>query len=249
MNDGDQIKAQDALYYASPSTETPKFLRDEITLQINAALSILHISTTPSTPNVSPTDSTATEHLMNEKARYSFLSTIVEQILDIDQFGLDCMGRMRYGADYVPATINRPTTYDFNSEVDYLKQIAAMQESQVPPSLVLQYVYKYLKAINYDNPRIARAYDIIIAADRLFTMTRADIMAELPRNLVTNWEVVLHDSALLLIEQLAREDESYLFLDLDDAVTKLIDRAKLITPLQPTTARLSAPNILANANA
>jgi len=250
MDSTQQIKANDALAYISPSTDTPVFLRDEITQGTFNALSILHLKTTSTIVKTDATDSTATGMMMDEKAKYAFIKTVVDQIFDIYEFGLKCMGGMRYGEDFVMPHVNRPTTYDFNSPVDYLNQIAAMQNAGVNPNAITPYVNGYLKAIYYDNPKMAKSYDIIQAADRLFNMTFSDIMQELPRNLIQPYEVVLHDSALVFIAELQRLNEGYLDLPIQEAVDKLIEHSKLMTPASPApTARLNPLSILENANA
>ncbi len=250
IDNGDQIKPVDALAYIEPSTNTPAFLRSEITQQIMNALSILHLKTTNTVVKTDATDTTATGMVMDEKAKYAFIKTVVDQIFDIYEFGLICMGKMRYGDDFVEPIVQRPLTYDFNSESDYLAQIAAAQSAGAPPVVIASYIYKYLKAIFYDNPKTARAYDLIIASDRLFTLTQEQIMAELPRGLIAPWEIVLHDSALTLIADLVREDEGFLDQEFSDMITQLKEAAIAITPTSPaTTPRLSPQSILANANA
>lgn len=247
-DEGDGIKPTEALAYISPSVDTPKFIREEIEKGILAALSILHLKTT-NTAVKGAEDMTATGMVMDEKAKYAFIKTIVDQIFDHYEFGLKCMGGMRYRDDFVMPHIQRPLTYDFNSEADYLMQITAMQEAGAPPAAISAYVYKYLQAIFYDNPRTAKAYDLIIAADRLFTMTRQQIEAEIPRNLVQPWEVVLHDSAMTFVRDLERADPKFLDQEMQPMIDQLVNHAKSKTPAAPVSTRLSVENILGNANA
>jgi hypothetical protein len=248
--DGDGIKPSDALAYISPAIDTPKFLREEITQGIMNAMSILHLKTTNTVVQPTATDTTATGMVMDEKGKYAFIKSVVDQIFDIYEFGLECMGQLRYGDDFTNPFVNRPISYDFNTEGDYLNQISAAQAAGAPPVVIASYIYKYLRAIFYDNPKTARAYDLIIAADRLFSMTRADITNELPRNLIQSWEVVLHDSALTFIGDLVRENPNFLDQEMSVMIEQLKAKAVENTPASiAPTARLTPANILGNANA
>lgn len=248
-DDGDAIKPADALAFVSPSVDVPKFLRDEIEGAILSALSILHLKTT-NTVVKGAEDMTATGMVMDEKGKYAFIKSVVDQIFDIYEFILKSIGGMRYGDDFKMPHINRPISYDFNTEGDYLMQISAAQSAGAPPVVIASYVYKYLKAIFYDNPKTALAYDVIIAADRLFTMTKDQINTEIPRNLVQGWEVVLHDSALTFIAELQRENPNYLTQTMDEMIADLKAKAVENTPVQPvSTIRGNPASILANANA
>jgi hypothetical protein len=247
---GENIKPSDALAYISPSTETPAFLRQEITEGLMNAMSILHLKTTNTVAQPSATDTTATGMVMDEKGKYAFIKSVVDQIFEIYEFGMKCIGMMRYGSDFTVPTVQRPISYDFNSEGDYLMQISAAQAAGAPPVIISSYVYKYLKAIFYDNPKTAKAYDLIIASDRIFTMTKDQIMQEVARNLIQNWEVVLHDSAMTFVADLVRENPNFLDQDMQIMIDALVQKAKDNTPESVSVApRLSPQSILANANA
>jgi len=250
LDSGDQIKPVDALAYIEPSINTPKFLRDEISQSIMNALSILHLKTTNTVVQPNATDTTATGMVLDEKAKYAFIKSVVDQVFEIYQFGLKCMGELRYGDDYIEPIVQLPLTYDFNSEADYLSQISAAQAAGAPPVVIASYVYKYLKSIFYDNPKTARAYDLIIASDRLFTLTQDQIMAELPRSLIQPWEVVLHDSSLTIIADLVRANDQFLEQDFSVMIEQLKEAAKELTPVPlSATPRLTPQSILADANA
>lgn len=246
-DDGDGIKPTEALAYISPSVDTPKFMRDEIDKGIMSALAILHLKTT-NTVVQGAEDMTATGMVMDEKAKYSFIKPIVDLNFEHREFGMKCMGGMRYRGDFKMPFINKPISYDFNSEADYLLQISTMQQANVPPAIISPYVYKYLQAIFYDNPRTAKAYDLIIAADRLFTMTKDQISSELPRNLIQPWEVVLHDSALTFVHDLERTDPKFLDQDMQAMIDQLVAHAQSKTPATQVAPRLNPATILANAN-
>jgi len=248
LDDGDGMKPVDALTYVSPSIDTPKFLREEIQQGLMNALSILHLKTTNTVAQPTATDTTATGMVMDEKGKYAFIKSVVDQLFEIYEFGLKTIGKMRYRDDYVAPVVQRPITYDFNTEGDYLIQISAAQAAGAPPVVIASYVYKYLKAIFYDNPKTARAYDVIIAADRLFTMTKEQIQSELPRNLIQPWEVVLHDSALTFIANLQRINPDFLNQDMQVMIDQLVAEAQANTP-GAVAVRPTLESILGNANA
>lgn len=249
INEGDPIKPTDALAFIYPDVGIPKYLREEINNAILNGLSILHLKTT-NTVVQGAEDMTATGMVMDEKGKYAFIKSIVDQIFDIYEFGMKCMGMMRYGKDFVEPVIQRPISYDFNSEGDYLVQISAAQTAGAPPVIIASYVYKYLKAIFYDNPQTAKAYDLIIAADRIFTMTKEQIQYEVGRNLIEPWQVVLHDSSLTFVSELVRDNPEFLNQEMDVMIESLQSLAKENTPATiAVSPRLTPASILENANA
>lgn len=244
----DTVKPADALAFIAPDMNTPTFLREEIDNGLVKALSILHLKTTNSKVQGAE-DMTATGMVLDEKGKYAFIKTIVDQIFDFYEFGMKVIGQMRYGNDFEKPYINRPVSYDFNSESDYLQQIAAVQEAGAPPSIVALYVYKYIKAIFYDNATTAKVYDLIIASDRLFSLNKEQIAISLSRNLAEKWEVVLHDSALTFVSELIRENENFLDQEMSVKIEQLQAKAQENTPQDQAQGRLNPQTILANANA
>jgi len=62
-----------------------------------------------------------------------------------------------------------------------------------------------------------------------------DIASRKASNTVENWEIVLHDSGVQLVDELMREDENYLNLELQERITKLQNLAKSSTLVPNTT--------------
>lgn len=247
-DEGDQIKPSDALAYISPSIDTPKFVREEIDRGMLESRSILHIKTTNAVVKGAE-DMTATGMVMDEKAKYAFVKTPVDQMFDIFEFGHKTMGLMRYANDYVEVIVQRPMSYDFNTESDYINQIAAAQAAGAPPALINLYVYKFIRSVYYDNEKTARVYDLIMAADTRFVMGYDQINNEVARNILTPWQVTLHDSAINLVANLERANPRFLEQDIQVQIDQLIAEAQRITPTAPATARFDPASIIANANA
>lgn len=244
---GDGIKPSEALAYVSPSTETPAFLREEITNYFNQAKEILHLKTTNSVVKGAE-DMTATGMAMDEKGKYAFMKPIVDQIFDIGEFLIACMGGMRYRTQFKKPSVQRPVTYDFSSEADHLQQMTMIEQAGGLPVVKQSAAEKYLRAVKYDDQKTGRIYDLIIASDRLLTMSQEVIANKLSRNLVFAWEVVLHDSAFNFIQELIAEDESFLEKDMDEMKQLLIERAKSMTPPTASVKPLSVESILTKAN-
>jgi hypothetical protein len=249
LDQGDQIKPSEALNFQQPSTESAQFLRSEVIDHLNRSKEILHLKTTNAVVKGAE-DMTATGMAIDEKAKNAFLSQPVNQIFDTGEFVIKCIGAMRYGDKFGAPTIQRPVTYDFNSEADYLNNIAKAQESGAPPVVIQGYLSKYLKSVYYDDKRVARIYDLMLASDRLLSLSQEEINIKLARNLVEPWEVILHDSARSIIDNLLLTNPGFLELDLIAMKEALIAAAKALVPALPAGQRALTPDqILANANA
>lgn len=249
LDKGDQIKPSEALSYTQPSTESAVFLREEVTESLNRSKEILHLKNTNAVVKGAE-DMTATGMAIDEKAKNAFLSLPVDQIFEIGEFVIECAGKMRYGKSFKMPTVQRPVNYDFNSEADYLANIASAQQSGAPPVVIQGYLSKYLKSVYYDDARVARIYDLMIASDRLLSLSQEDINMKLARNLVQPWEVVLHDSARTIIDNLMILDKEFLNQDIEVMKEQFIAAAKALVPPPIAAPRALTPeSILSNANA
>ena len=72
--------------------------------------------------------------------------------------------------------------------------------------------------------------NLISQSDRLLTLTNDDITKRKAQNAVETWEIVLHDSAFQLVNELIIEDPTFLDLELQAQVERLEAKAKEKTP-------------------
>jgi hypothetical protein len=213
-------------------------VRDEIERFFVRARQILHLRES-STQVKGSTDTTATGMVIDEKALYSFIKPISDQIFAKYAFILDWIGIQRYGEkqEYV---LIPPITFDFKTEYDYLMEISAAIKNGLPPFVVHTIVFKYLKTMFYNQLETAAAFNLITATDRLLAMDDEEVTIKLSQGLIAPYEVVLHDSAVSFIMQLQQENPSFLEQDTKVQQEQLIALAqakatetKLNTPLSP----------------
>ncbi len=106
-----------------------------------------------------------------------------------------------------------------------------------PPFVIQSIIYKYLQTLYYPDVQGQQIFNLISQADRLLTMTLDEINLKLSKGLVDKWEVVLHDSAINLVNALMMENPAFFEQDFDTQLAQLIERAKNIAAsIQLTTA-------------
>ena len=100
------------------------------------------------------------------------------------------------------------------------------------------------------RPGIAppQKFNLISQADRLLTMTLDEINLKLSKGLVDKWEVVLHDSAINLVNALMMENPAFFEQDFDTQLAQLVERSKNIAAnIQLTTAApFNAQSLVSN---
>jgi hypothetical protein len=244
---GDNISPDSAIFYAAPSTETPRFLREEIAHNMNQAYDILHLKKTNNKVQGGE-GITATEAASDQKALIAGIKQNCMQLFDMYQWCIDMVGLMRYGENYRQPTIKRPVNYDFYLESDYLAQINEAIMAKQPPFVIQSIIYKYLQTLYYPDVQGQQIFNLISQADRLLTMTLDEINLKLSKGLVDKWEVVLHDSAINLVNSLMMENPAFFEQDFETQLAQLIERAKNIAAnIQLTTAApFNAQSLVSN---
>jgi hypothetical protein len=244
---GDNISPDSAIFYAAPSTETPRFLREEIAHNMNQAYEILHLKKTNNKVQGGE-GITATEAASDQKALIAGIKQNCMQLFDMYQWCIDMVGLMRYGENYRQPTIKRPVNYDFYLESDYLAQINEAIIAKQPPFVIQSIIYKYLQTLYYPDVQGQQIFNLISQADRLLTMTLDEINLKLSKGLVDKWEVVLHDSAINLVNTLMMENPAFFEQDFETQLAQLVERAKNIAAnIQLTTAApFNAQSLVSN---
>jgi hypothetical protein len=244
---GDNISPDSAIFYAAPSTETPRFLREEIAHNMNQAYEILHLKKTNNKVQGGE-GITATEAASDQKALIAGIKQNCMQLFDMYQWCINMVGLMRYGENYRQPVIKRPVNYDFYLESDYLAQINEAITAKQPPFVIQSIIYKYLQTLYYPDVQGQQIFNLISQADRLLTMTLDEINLKLSKGLVDKWEVVLHDSAINLVNTLMMENPAFFEQDFETQLTQLVERAKNIaTNIQLTTAApFNAQSLVSN---
>lgn len=233
--DNNLVKANEAMAYISPSIEIPKFLREEINRYIDEAKEILHLKAEPRQQG----GITATEKNIDLKNTEAFIKPISDQIWHLYAFSLNTIGELYVGkSEYeaIKPSIRPAEEFDIVTFEDRIFLLSEAQKSGLPQFIISTIIYNLIKSISFDDTRGVKVFELIQAADRLWTLTGDQVMLDLSRGLVQRWEVVLHNSALPFIMTLASEYEStnaaptFFDLDLSEQVTRLQNIAKANTP-------------------
>ena len=227
FNKGDANLGQKAMYYVSPDPVALEFVRDGIVQDFEAARKILHQQTSNSV--VKGTENlTATGMSIDTKAMFAFVKTPSDQMFYVWDFLLDAIGYQRYGQDTVDAILVSPISFDYNTDTDYLLQIAGAQKAGLPPFVIHAIIFRYLQTLYYNERERAAVFSLIISTDRLLTITQQDIMLKFTRQLCEAWEIVLHDSAINLVGVLVEQNPAYFEQDFAVQQQQLIELAKSV---------------------
>jgi hypothetical protein len=232
--------------FVSPKTDTLEFTKETAKEYTEEARSILHVKTT--NDKATGKDDTATGDLIDLKAMFAFVQPDSDQTFDVFQFLLDVTGKVREGADFEGATLVYPKTFDFRTDADILEDIKVARDAGAPTHIVNSLIFQYINHRFYAEKETALVSSLIVSADRLLTLTNDDIMKRKAQNAVENWEIVLHDSAFQLVNELIAEDPEFLNLELQAQVERLETKAKEKTPTATNilSAQERAARILGN---
>lgn len=213
--------------YVSPSSEILKFLEDSIAKNEERARKILHIQNSNSV--IKGTENlTATGMTLGDKSTSAFIKPISDQMFDIWQFLIDAIGWMRYKEAYTPPVISKPKSFDFNTEYDYIQEISEASKAGLPPVMIHAIIVRYLKSHFFTEDRIAKAFNLVIAADRLIGLSADDITIGMGKGAIATWEKIIHDSALTLISDLEATNAKFLEQPIEKQVEDLKTKAKEI---------------------
>lgn len=242
-SEGDaEVKASEAIYYASPSTETLKFLEEKILSDEIRARGILHLYN--SSTKAQGTDNTATDSNIDQKANYAFIKPISDQIFGMFQWALDIAGKYREGKDYKKAEITFPNSFDFYTEKDYLNQISGANNANLPHFVIYSIVWKFLNTLYYTEKETSKRFYLVMAADRLITLNSAAISLGLTKGTIANWEAILHESAINLIGELERDNDDFWKKEPKEQIEMLVELAKTkdaeIRGIDPDTTEIES---------
>lgn len=248
LNPGDKITAK-PFSYEAPDTAIISELREYIAATEEKAKKILHIHTSNSI--VRGTDNlTATGMSIDNKQMYAFIKPISDQMFDTWLFIIDAIGWFRYGTKYKAPTIQKPLTFDFNTEFDYMFEISEAAKSGLPPIMIHAIIIRYLKSHFFSDDKTSKSFNLIIATDRLIGLDNTDITIQLNKGLIADWEVILHGSAITLIDNILLVEKDLFNKKPEDQKTLLIAEAQRIaTANKPKTATQDIVQTLLNGSA
>lgn len=240
FNDGDGGKmVANAMYYVEPSTEGSKLIVDVIKSDTAIAYDVIKAKpASQSTGKGITGDGSATASILDSKAQLAVVKTFSDQLFSLYEFIGENIGWQRYGKDFEGFVLSYPSTFDFNTEQDYLSQITQAQNAKLAPFIIHHIIFKYLTTLYYNEKQTAQIFKLILASDRLLVMSQTDVLLQEKMGDCLKWEVILHNSAIQFVDELIDEnadaemcadnDCSRGFFALDFAEQKrlLIEKAK-----------------------
>jgi len=226
--DGNTSFPSKPVEYISLDTSSLTFVREQVEIDTDKAKSILHLQTSNSQVKGSE-NMTATGMAIDQKSQWAFIRSESDQLFDLWDWILNRMCWQRYdNYDAVP-TVIRPQTFDFRTEQDIWNEIETARGAGAPPFVIHQLFYQLLTNIYATDPEAQAMFETVVGSDRLFALNDQQIALRKAANSIDPYEMVLHHSSLQLINELIRDDENYLKLDISERITKLIDIAKSYT--------------------
>lgn len=223
--DGDGIDPTKAMYYAAPSTETPKFIREEIEYGLNKTYDTLHMKRME-TGATGGTPKTATEDLSDQKALMASIEANTMQLFDLFRWEIKVMSKQRYGDAVEQPVITEPVRYDLFIESDDLKKISDAMAAGQPTFVIQTLIYNYLQKLYYNDEQSKKLFELISTTDNLMVLSSNEINQRLSKGIIDNWQVILHDSAINLINNLIAQNPDFLTQPVTAQKEQLIAAAK-----------------------
>lgn len=230
------ITAANAMSYVSPSTDIPKFLREEVEHHTNRSLEVLHLKSQPRGAG----DISATEKNRDKENTESFIKPISDQLWDIAAFVIECIGVMKFlpsGYESMRPKVIPAQSFDLLGADDYIAEMSEAKKSGVPEIVIQNIVYKYMNVIHHDDTISMRVFQLMEKSDRLLTMSNDQVAVAQSRGTVAPWEAVLHQSTTYIIHRAILErGEGKPFWDLEEEeqIAIIQETAKQIVPVAET---------------
>lgn len=211
--------------FVSPQTDTLEFTRKMADQYVQDSKAMLHIHTSNADVK-GKEDMTATVAAIDVKAMYAFVQPDSDETFDVWQFLLDVIGKVREGADFEGAQLDYARAFDFRTDADILNDIKIARDTNQSSIIISALIYQYISNRFYSDKATAKVSEIVMNSDRLLTLTNQEVTERKAQGLVQTWEVVLHDSAFQLINELIGSNPSFLDSELNEQVAALTALAK-----------------------
>ena len=224
--EGDVSNSQDPFKFVTLNPDILKFLDEQIDKHISRARKIIHLPDSDEATVKAAEGSTATGSSNKLKSLYSFVKPISDQTFDLYEFILNGIGVMRYGSDFDAPKVNRPTVFDFKTEQDYLADLDTAIKMGISPLMINTILFNYLKTFYYTDTVSSKVLMLLTESDRLFGMTRDEIIIKASKGLVAPWEDILHSSGVTFVQELLLDNENYFEQDFTKQQEQLIAKAQ-----------------------
>ena len=236
---------QNHLYYVSPETTTLEFLENKIAQDENKARRIIFLQNSNS--NVRGTEGdTALGKAIDEKNKYSFIKGVSQQLFDILEFMIDAIGWQRYGDKYKEPSIVEPVTFDFKTAESYMIELSEAIKNGLPPYVIHLIIYKFVQTYFYSDSQGEQAFKLILATDRIVTLSQEAINTGLSNGTIEKWESILHDSCITFINELLQENPEFFMQEMAMQQEQLESKARLRAEQIAKSEADNTGNLIAN---
>jgi len=222
--------ASNPVQYASPPTDSAELSLKVVDRNEAKARDMLHLKP----PSVQVNGTTATEVSKDNKAMYAFILPISNQIFDLYQFILDATEfQFLNREDFPRVELTYPSSFDFKTEGDYLEELKFAREAGAPDVVIHALVYRLLSNMFFTEGETAKAFEVLVLADRLMAMSPEVVSLRKAQGTITNAELLIHDSGLTLVNRLMMEDHDWINKDIEVKLQSIRTLAEQLAP-EPT---------------
>jgi hypothetical protein len=235
---------QDAIRFVSPEVHSLEFLEKRINTDEKRARAILHLKT----DQQSGTGENVVESASQAKSTTAFIKPISDQIFDVLEFTIDSMRKIRYGVDSdIPnPEIMRPNSFDLLTHQDYLNEISEAIKNKLPGVVINAAIDRYISSLYRNEKDKLAVYKLLRETDSLLMNTEDEVAAKLSMRTIQPWEEVLHNSSVILVNELQNEVQDFLNIPIETQKKLLIKKAQDKAGLLPQiTGVPSADSIIA----
>ncbi len=231
--------------WESPQFDPMEFLRKEIELHKNEALSILNLQN--STTNAQGSD-TALGKIIDREELFSFILSISNQLFELFENSIKAIIEMRVIGNKEFPQISYPKNFSIRNENDITAEISAAKSANAPDIAIRALLIEYMNIRFNTESNTTKIIDLAFSADRLITLSSVEIASKILSGTVAKWEDILHVSIYNFIIEAEEENESFFDMALNEQVLKLQEmaKAKLLEISPATNSTQSILNASAN---
>lgn len=216
--------------YIHPDTDVLDFLQKEYREGVIDAFANLNIDVSRDKPTG---DETATGRLIDREELHSAILIFSNEIFDLLKNAIECIGLMRWGAEFKMPIIAPPVSFAMRDEADLTTELKEAIEAKLPNSVRRKLVMEYIETRFTNNAKMKSYIMLQFLADALFALDEVEIMGWKGLGLIEAWQCTLHLNIESYIAEFEAEDKNWMDKPFADKKAALIERAKADTPKQP----------------
>ena len=209
--------------YVAPDSQILEFSYNKVRNDIAQAFVFINIDISSS--NVKGSE-TALGKQIDREELFNFLLQFSSEVFDSVRFGINCMGRMRYGTSFDMPKIKEPVTFSIRNEADLTTEITVAKDANIPDIAIRNLLEEYLNSRFAKSDKTRNLIKLAFFTDRLITQNMTEIAQGIAVGTIKKYEAILHSSLITFIDEATNEDKG--FMDKDIAAQKeiLVQKAK-----------------------